>query len=696
MATAQLGPILRYIRRLGGGPPGDDDDAALLQRFIRLGDAEAFSAIIRRHGPMVLGVCRRVLSDGNDVDDAFQAVFLLLVRKAGSLRHPERLGPWLHGVAHRVALKARSLGVRRRRREQPLTDLPTVPVDDLLWRDLRPVLDDAVRALPARYRGPVVLCYLQGMTHAEAARQLGCPPGTVATRLSRARHQLRARLVRRGVTLSAAALAAALTGRAEADVVPALLASTVHAAGSATVPSHITALTEGVCKAMLFEKLRYVVMALIAAAALGIIVLGYRSGAAEPTDPPIVMRPVPPAKAAETEGQPAIVQTTNFIVTAPTRGLAILFAEAAERHRKELATLWLGKELPTWVEPCPIQVTIKMNGTGGATTFEFGEAPAADRFFAGGISSNRSFAFQQSKVKRRNMHLEGSLERLLISALPHEITHTVFADYFGKPMVRWADEGAAVLSEDEDDQRRHDDLARQLVETSGRAIPLRRLLSRTDFPTEVMALYAEGYSLTRFLVSQKDRKTWLAFVNQGMDDGWDSAAKSHYGYRDVEAMEDAWLADVRRQRQTSKPLPAAPVRDGNELDLPASVPPVTGFAMLSKDGVYLRLREVGCVFAPTVPSSRDGSGAVVALVPVLQQVSRTLLAAETPVFGMDGKRIDAKKLPELLKKEKPVLVSQDGKMVDAFHLQLIKEGTLIIVPPPVPRIPQPVPPTVAR
>jgi RNA polymerase sigma factor (sigma-70 family) len=696
MATAQLGPILRYIRRLGGAPPSDDTDAALLQRFIRLGDAEAFSAMIRRHGPMVLGVCRRVLTDCNDVEDAFQAVFLLLVRKAGSLRHPERLGPWLHGVAHRVALKARSLGVRRHRRQEPLADLPIVPVDDLLWRDLRPVLDDAVRSLPARYREPVVLCYLQGMTHAEAARQLGCPPGTVATRLSRARHQLRARLVRRGVTLSAAALAAALTGRAEADVMPALLASTVRAASSPMVPSHITALTEGVCKAMLFEKLRYVVMALMAAAVVGIITLGYRSGAAEPTDPPTVTRPVPPSKRTEKEGPPAIVQTTNFIVTAPTRGLAILFAEAAERHRKELAILWLGRELPAWAEPCPIQVRITMDGTGGATSFEFGEAPTVDRFFAGGISSNRGFDFQQSKVKSRSMHLEGSLERLLISALPHEVTHTVLADYFGKPLVRWADEGGAVLSEDEDDQRRHDDVARQLVETPGRAIPLRRLLSRTDFPRDVIALYAEGYSLTRFLVNQKDRKTWLAFVKQGMDDGWDSAGRSHYGYRDVEAMEDAWLADLRRQREKPKPMPPAPARNENELDIPASVPPVTGFAMLSKDGVYLRLREVGCVFAPTEPSSKDGSGAVVAFVPVLQQVSRTLLAAETPVYGMDGTRVDAKKLPELLKKEKPVLVSQDGKMVDAFHLQLIKDGTLIIVPPPVPRTPQPTPPLSVR
>src|SRR5262249_27882583 len=157
-------------------------------------------------------------------DDAFQAVFLLLVRKAGSLRRPEQLGPWLHGVAHRVALKARSLALRRRGRQESLCDCAAPPAaDELAWRDLRPLLDDAGRSLPAKSRTPFVLCCLEGMTHAEAARHLGCPPGTVATRLSRAREQLRARLVRRGVTLSAGALAAALAAGAATASVPAAL-----------------------------------------------------------------------------------------------------------------------------------------------------------------------------------------------------------------------------------------------------------------------------------------------------------------------------------------------------------------------------------------------------------------------------------------------------------------------------------------
>jgi RNA polymerase sigma factor (sigma-70 family) len=633
---------------------------------------------------MVLGVCRRALHNGPDADDAFQAVFLLLLRKAGSLRRPEQLGPWLHGVARRVALKARCRGLRRRGREEPLADAPAPPAaDDLAWRDLRPVLDDAVRSLPAKYRTPFILCYLQGMTHAEAARQLDCPPGTVATRLSRARQQLRARLVRRGITLSAGALAAALAGGAEAAVTPSLLGSAVRAvAPSATIPAHVTALTEGVCQAMLMEKLRFVGMAVVAAAAVGAVVMGYRSGAAEPTGATPATAPpaaAAPAARADKEGAPVkvTVYSKNFEVTAPSRRVAVLCAEAAERHRKEKATLWLGEELPAWPQRCPIAVRITMGDTAGATTFEFADG----------------------KVKRRSMHLEGSLDRLLIAALPHEVTHTVFADYFGKAVVRWADEGGAVLSEDEEEQQRHEQLALRVLTTPGRAIPLRRLIAMEDFPAEVMSLYAEGYSVTTFLVQRKGRKTFLAFVKQGMAEGWDRAVKEHYDFRDVEALEDAWLVALRKAPRPVPPAPALHAEEAGEgLPIPPSVPPVTGVAVIDKKG-RLRLREVGAVavYVPVQrPLKRDGQdGGDAVTTYAVQQVTRLLDPAETPVYGMDGKRIDPAKLSLLLGKEIPVLISRDGQMVDPFHLRLIKEGTLIVAPPPIPAAPPPAAPPLA-
>ena len=179
--SPQPGPA--HVRNLGGNPSADLPDAALLARFVADRDEVAFAAIVRRYGPMILGLCRRLLGDVHAAEDAFQATFLLLAKKARWLRQPDRLGPWLYGVARRVALKARS--AMNRRREVAPVDVAAASSPET--NDLRPVLDAAISRLPARYRMPVVLCYLQGLTYAEAAERLRCPAGTIATRLSRAR-----------------------------------------------------------------------------------------------------------------------------------------------------------------------------------------------------------------------------------------------------------------------------------------------------------------------------------------------------------------------------------------------------------------------------------------------------------------------------------------------------------------------------
>src|SRR5262249_32263013 len=141
MPTRSLTPVLRYLGEFSHGAADTARDGPLLERFVRQGDATAFTTLVRRHGPMVLGVCRRVLHDVHAADDAFQATFLLLVRKAGSLQQPDALGPWLYGVAYRTALKARLLADRRRRRESRLEDVPVSATDDVVCRDLRPVPD---------------------------------------------------------------------------------------------------------------------------------------------------------------------------------------------------------------------------------------------------------------------------------------------------------------------------------------------------------------------------------------------------------------------------------------------------------------------------------------------------------------------------------------------------------------------------
>src|SRR5262249_55629286 len=154
-------------------------------------EEEAFRALLGRHGPMVLGVCRRLLRDPHAVEDAFQATFLVLLRRAASIARPELLGNWLYGVAYRVAARARQQAGRRARRDGPLPeDLPAAPDEDPAWRELRPLLDAEIARLRERYRQPVVLCYLEGRTCEEAGRLLGCPAGTVKSRLSRARDQL--------------------------------------------------------------------------------------------------------------------------------------------------------------------------------------------------------------------------------------------------------------------------------------------------------------------------------------------------------------------------------------------------------------------------------------------------------------------------------------------------------------------------
>src|SRR5262245_41948633 len=165
----------------------------------------------------------------------------------------------------------------------------------------------------------------------------------------------------------------------------------------------------------------------------------------------------------------ASYRTQNFVVEAPTPAFAQQVGQYAEQYRREKALLWLGQEMPAWGQPCPLRVTVTNNGSGGAT----------------------SFAFDQGAILSIDMHIEGTPERLLNSVLPHEVTHTVFAQYFRCPVPRWADEGGAVLSEDDIERKRHDRLVRQILNTPGRAIPLRRLLSLMKYPNDMMVLYAE-------------------------------------------------------------------------------------------------------------------------------------------------------------------------------------------------------------
>jgi RNA polymerase sigma factor (sigma-70 family) len=280
MTIGPLSQVLRHIRRIAH--TGDDaglEDAQLLERFLVARDEAAFEALVRRHGPMVLGVCRRLLHDPQDVEDAFQATFLVLIRKAGSLGRRQLLANWLYGVARRTALKARCNTARRQAHEKQVELMSTAGANnEASWRDLRPVLDEEVSRLPEKYRVPIILCYLEGKTFTEAALQLGWPAGTVSGRLARARELLRTRLARRGVTLSLGALGTLLAEQTASAVPTPLVDSTLKAAalvaaGQVTTAGALSApvvsLMEGVLHAMYMSKVKSVGILLLAVCVLG-------------------------------------------------------------------------------------------------------------------------------------------------------------------------------------------------------------------------------------------------------------------------------------------------------------------------------------------------------------------------------------------------------------------------------------------
>jgi RNA polymerase sigma factor (sigma-70 family) len=271
----------------------------LLSRYVaREGDSaeSAFAALVERHGPMVFRVCRTILGDEHGAQDAFQATFLILARRAGSLWVRDTLGPWLYGVAYRTSSCARSATARRRTHERNAAERSPRVVEESEWDDIGPVLHEEVNRLPERYRSAVVLCYLEGLTHEQAAERLRCPVGTVRSRLATGRERLRRRLVRRGLAPSAAMLDASIAtlGSGHA-ILPNLIEdavrnASVFAATSASglVPASVIALTERGARMMLFSQLRILSVAFIvfAGGSIGLFAMIQRgSGAQGPVVP---------------------------------------------------------------------------------------------------------------------------------------------------------------------------------------------------------------------------------------------------------------------------------------------------------------------------------------------------------------------------------------------------------------------------
>jgi RNA polymerase sigma factor (sigma-70 family) len=280
MIDGPLSLILRRLRLRYGEAAGEANDGQLLERFARRHEEGAISALMGRHGPMVLSVCRRVLPQGADVEDAFQATFLTLMRKAGSIRNQGSVAGWLYRVAYHAAIRTKADAVRRRAREQRAADRPPVqPSAEAAWRELQEVLDEELDRLPEKYRAPLVLCYMEGKTHEEAAQQLGWPPGTVKGRLARARDLLRARLTRRGLGPVAGSFATVLAVNTTLHAVPAPLADSATqtvllAAKGLAISPRITAIVDGLARALLVARLQTFAVVVLTFCLFGLVIVG--------------------------------------------------------------------------------------------------------------------------------------------------------------------------------------------------------------------------------------------------------------------------------------------------------------------------------------------------------------------------------------------------------------------------------------
>lgn len=244
-------------------------------------------------------------------------------------------------------------------------------------------------------------------------------------------------------------------------------------------------------------------------------------------------------------------RTTNFRVYAPDRELAQTFGDMAERYRSEKAVEWLGREMPAWPERCPLRVEINMRQSGGATTFSFG----TDRSGRSGVIS-------------QEMKIWGETRQLLYSVLPHEVTHTVLAYHFQRPVPRWADEGGSVLSENDEECFQHDIRCREIL-NQGRGIRLRVLFTLKDYPRDMIVVYAQGYSICQYLIDRGGRSKFLEFVGMGMKNdnrNWEAAVQQMYGYSGVDELEEAWIDALRnpptrvaaRNRDTRNDVQAQP------------------------------------------------------------------------------------------------------------------------------------------
>ena len=313
MASSPLNAVVQQLRAAAQRDGSRKTDKELLTSYLSRRDDDALAALVERHAPMVWGVCRRILRHHHDAEDAFQATFIVLVRKAATIIPREMVANWLYGVARQSAVRLRAVAAKRGAREMQTTEMPDLAAAAARDTELLSLLDHELSRLPERFRVLIVLCDLEGKSRKEAARQLNCPEGTVASRLARAREMLAKRLTHRGVALSGGAMAALLSQQAasagvpSAVVVSTIKAATLVAAGKAAtagaISAQVSALTEGVMKAMLLTKLKsaIAVALTIGFVAIGTTIVACRTAEGQAGEKPPAEKPVQPLAKQEQE-----------------------------------------------------------------------------------------------------------------------------------------------------------------------------------------------------------------------------------------------------------------------------------------------------------------------------------------------------------------------------------------------------------
>jgi RNA polymerase sigma factor (sigma-70 family) len=601
--------LLRHITRHAAAAT---PNAILLARFVADRDGEAFAALVRRHGPIVYRVCRRLVGI-NLADDAFQATFLVLATRAGSVRKPGSLGSWLVGVAGRVARQMHKAERRRMTRERAAATfaVPDHGNDHADSAEQARILDDELTRLSDRLRGPVVVCLLHGRTYEQAAAELGGSARTVRRRLDEAKRVLRARLERRGVVPAFAAALVAGINAADGTVPAGLSSRTATVvsgflAGGSTIPAALIA--KGVATTMT-TSMRMVTV-LLATAAAGLTALGVGLAGdgkqSPPAAPPIPAAGAEPA-AIPTNDKPAgvlpgVAMTPDSVPIVftpppppygwpgdPPSGGALRAVQAEAKYlRTAITARWLGSD-----EHAPKVMDLDFIGIRAGSPLP---APRPDGigiiYWRGGeVRSLTTTMNDGGRMVQARVELSGPLDEVIDNQLPREMTHLVLTERFGRPFPRWGTEGMAILAESGMRQAETDNRRRTAL-VEGHAIRLSALLRAADYPKDSDTFSAQAHSVVRFLLSRKPQPapieivgydgkpirlpatcegTFLGFLMKAAKGDWNTAIKEVYGIEDVTALEVGWLDWMKGQRsQMRRPAPAVDPASS----YPPLIPPV--------------------------------------------------------------------------------------------------------------------------